>query len=76
MNKKRRQRLQEIWGKIGDLIADVEYIMNEEQDALDNLPESLQDGEKGQQLQENVDKLDEIKTHLDNAYGELLDFSE
>lgn len=34
--------------------------MEEEQEALDNMPESLQEGERGQQMQEYIDTMDDV----------------
>lgn len=62
MNKVRRKEL----AKASELIAQaqsiIESVKDEEQEAHDNLPESIQYGEKGQQMEEYIDTLDE-------AYG-------
>lgn len=66
MNKQRRKEL----AKASELIAQaqsiIESVKDEEQDAHDNLPESIQYGEKGQQMEEYIDMLDE-------AYGQCDD---
>jgi hypothetical protein len=70
MNKSRRRALNALQDRISALglsamfdsvkeIADeLETLRDEEQDALDNLPESLQDGERGQAMRECVDYCD------------------
>jgi hypothetical protein len=70
MNKSRRRALNALQDRISALglsamfdsvkeIADeLETLRDEEQDALDNLPESLQDGERGQSMRECVDYCD------------------
>ncbi|MEL7586653.1 MAG: hypothetical protein AAGU19_08050 [Prolixibacteraceae bacterium] len=58
MNKQRRKQLREIADKLADLNADLESLKDEEQEAYDNLPESLQDGERGQTMNEIIDTLD------------------
>lgn len=40
MNKSRRKRIQDIKDKLLDLLAEIEEIKDEEQEAYDNLPES------------------------------------
>lgn len=47
MNKQRRNRLQKVIDKLEELKEEVSSICEEEQEAYDNIPESLQDGEIG-----------------------------
>ena len=58
MNKDRRKRIQDIRDQLQDLQTEIEEIKDEEQEAYDNLPESLQDGEKGEKMTDAVDNLD------------------
>ena len=51
MNKERRKRLKEIADSIGE-------VMNDEQESRDNLPEGLEDSEKAEQMDLNVDEMD------------------
>lgn len=44
---------------------------NEEQDAFDNMPESLQESERGQLMEETIGVLEEAYTGLDTALDEL-----
>ena len=73
MNAMRRKRLYETRARLKDieeglrtLYDDLEQIRDEEQEALDNLPESLQESSKGEILQETIDKMDEILEALDD----------
>ena len=43
MNKDRRERIQNIIDQLTDLETEIEKIQDEEQEAYDNLPESLQE---------------------------------
>ena len=64
-----------------ELKEDLEAVLDEEQEALDNMPESLQDGEKGQQMQEYIDAIenalddleeidvDDIRDQIDDIVG-------
>lgn len=63
MNKIRRKQLQEASELIAKAQGIIESVKDEEQEAHDNLPESIQYGEKGQQMEEYIDMLDE-------AYGQ------
>lgn len=62
MNKQRRKELAKASELISQAQGIIESVKDEEQDAHDNLPESIQYGEKGQQMEEYIDTLDE-------AYG-------
>lgn len=44
MNKERRNRLIEISNKLDDLLDDLEKVIEEEEEAFNNLPESLPEG--------------------------------
>lgn len=62
MNKQRRKELAKASELISQAQAIIESVKEEEEDAHDNLPESIQYGEKGEQMEEYIDTLDE-------AYG-------
>ena len=73
MNKIRRKELASIVAKLEALDAlrleineMLESVRDEEQEALDNMPESLQDGEKGQQMQEYIDTMADVLDELEN----------
>lgn len=72
MNKIRRKTLRAIITKLEELenlkteIEEMlEQVMDEEQEALDNMPESLQESERGQQMQEYIDTMDSVLSDLD-----------
>ena len=52
MNAARRKELNKLIGQLEDIKSQIEELQQEEQDAYDNLPESLQDGERGERMQE------------------------
>ena len=71
MNNRRRKDITEISDKIAALadilneyMADVESIKEEEEEYFDNMPESLQGGEKGSAAEEAVDALEEACSAL------------
>lgn len=72
MNKIRRKELARIVAKLEELEAlreeiqsDLEIVMELEQDALDNMPESFQETERGEQMQEYIDTMDGVVDELD-----------
>ncbi len=59
MNEDRRKRIEKI-------IEQLDSLREEEQDAYDNLPESIQDSERGESMTDNVDNLEEAKSTLES----------
>jgi hypothetical protein len=76
MNKARRISITKIADSLQALKSDVESIQLEEQDAYDNLPESIQDGERGDRMQEAIDNLDDALTLIDEAVTSLMQAAE
>ena len=65
MNRVRRKSLKDVLGKMDELSAVLENVkdaiqavLDEEQEAYDNLPEGLQEAERGQQMQEYIEALE------------------
>ena len=87
MNNERRKRIsalkERIEAFVGELASDIkeelEAIRDEEQDCLDNMPESRQNGERGQSAEDAVDKLEEaiaaIET-LESDAGDIINSME
>jgi uncharacterized coiled-coil DUF342 family protein len=72
MNKDRRkaidallERIEQLKTDIDALASEIETIKDEEQDYYDNMPESFQDGDKGQRAQEAIDALDNAQQTLE-----------
>lgn len=59
MNNDRRNRLQEVKESLDDMISQIEEIKDEEQDALDNMPENLQQSKRSDKMQTAIDTMDE-----------------
>ena len=59
MNKIRRKQLQEASELIAKAQGIIENVKDEELDALEKLRESIQYGDKGEQMDEYIDMLDE-----------------
>ena len=71
MNKQRRSRLQKVIDQLEDLKAEVASICEEEQEAYDNMPEGLQDAERGQQIYENISNLEDRDGDFDDLISYL-----
>lgn len=66
MNKGRRKELKKAIDLLYEAIQIIEEVRDEEQEAYDNIPESLQDSERAETMQEYIDSMDE-------AYNEIED---
>ena len=74
MNADRRKTLAKLLTQVNDIKSQLETVKDEEQEAFDNMPESLQEGERGQQSQAASDALDsavqsleEVESYLEEA---------
>jgi hypothetical protein len=63
MNKLRRKQLAKAVELMEQAMAILEAVKDEEQEAFDNLPESIQYGQQGEQMEENISTMEE---HFDN----------
>ena len=77
MNKDRRARISKLQDQLQDIMSALDEIRNEEQEAYDNMPESIQYGERGDAMTDAIDNMDEaaslledIDSYLDDAKGE------
>jgi len=69
MNQERRKHLEEINETIGGLLAQVEELLEQENEAYDNLPESIQNSERGESMQTAIDNLESLQSSLEEAAG-------
>lgn len=56
-------------------------VLNEEQEAYDNLPEGLQESDRGQQMQEYIDALEGVvdslgELDIEDLYGTIEEIAE
>lgn len=73
MNKTRREELQklvldrldEIEPILSDMLSDLESLKDEEAEAFDNMPEGIQESDRGQDVQAAVDALSEAYDETD-----------
>jgi hypothetical protein len=67
MNKQRRKLIDDALDKIEAAKVDLETARDEEQEFYDNMPESLQSGDKGHAAEEAAANLSEIIDGLETA---------
>lgn len=72
MNKDRRHTLRDIVLRLMDIRTELEAVRDEEQDYYDNMPESLQGGEKGDAATEVIDTLTQS---IDNIIDAEMDIN-
>lgn len=71
MNKERRKAITSIRDKLRDLAADIESIREEENEAFEALPESIQQGDRGNLMEEAMTTLEEAASHASDAADTL-----
>lgn len=71
MNKSRRKRLEDVVDLLSRANEILTEVRDEEYDAYDNLPEGLQESEKGETLYENYETLDSQADAIDEAIDEI-----
>ena len=73
MNNTRRKQLQKAIELISDAYSIIEEVRQDEQESFDNLPDGIQESERGQLMEENAYRLDEIYSYLQDQEIELED---
>ena len=88
MNRIRRKSLKAVLGQMDELSTALETVkealqdvLNEEQEAYDNLPEGLQESDRGQQMQEYIDALEGVvdslgELDIEDLYGTIEEIAE
>lgn len=78
MNKNRRDRLSkladlltDLAGKLEDAVSEAESLRDEEQDAFDAIPESLQQSDRGQTSESAIAAIEELVSSLETARDSL-----
>lgn len=64
MNNNRRKQIKEILERVEKAYNDLEALAEEEREAFENLPEGIQDSERGQTIEGYADA-------IEYAYGDL-----
>lgn len=75
MNKARRKTIADIANRLATLREELSAVTEAEQEAFDNLPESLQYGERGETMQEAISALENATGGMEDIEAELDDFN-
>ena len=75
MNKKRRERIAAAVGMIETALGILEEVENEEQEAYDNMPDALRDGDKGSAMSEAVDTISNARQEIEGGKDSLADLA-
>jgi DNA mismatch repair ATPase MutL len=71
MNAKQRKELQGYADSLDEIKCAIEEMQETEQDKLDNMPECLQESERGEAMQEAIDNLESASSSLEEAIDYL-----
>lgn len=71
MNKARRKRLAELVELLEDIKAELGYVRDDEQEAFDNPPESIQMSERGEAMETAISTMDDQVDAIDTIILEL-----
>ena len=71
MNRERRKRLEAAKEKLEEVYFELEAIKEEEEQALDNMPESLQQTERGEAMQTAIDTIDDAMNDVESTKDNL-----
>ena len=71
VNKERRKELEKVLGWIADAKDAIVTARDDEQSTLDNMPENMQNGEKGQKMSEAIDNLDTATSSLEDVENSI-----
>lgn len=71
MNKARRKQLEEIVNALEEQKFTIESVCEEEQEAFDNLPESIQYSEQGETMESDISDMVDAVSDLENVISSL-----
>ncbi|MBQ0014721.1 MAG: hypothetical protein KBS82_05310 [Oscillospiraceae bacterium] len=71
MNDKKRRDLKEAYSHLEIAYGLASKVLDQEQDSLDNVPESFRDTDKYEEMEDKFDSLDEVVQMIDDSMGLL-----
>lgn len=71
MNKERRNRIEELRDNLQQYQEELGSLASEERDYVDNMPENLQQSERGEQAEAAASALEEAETELESLIANL-----
>ena len=73
MNNARRKKLQKIYDQLEELKEKLDFIIEDEQTALDNMPESMWETERYENMESGLESLEDVHNSFDTF---IMEFSE
>lgn len=71
MNNKRRKTIALVINSLENLSADLEDVAQEESDAYENMPESLQQSDRGSIIEDNIYNLEDCISQINDVIDTL-----
>ena len=71
MNNKRRKTIALVINSLDNLSADLEEVAQEESDAYENMPESLQQSDRGSIIEDNIYNLEDCISQINDVIDTL-----
>ena len=71
MNNQRRKEIAKAVAMLDDVYDILDDVNCDENDAYDNMPENLQDGDRAFNMQDNIDKLDNACSSINEIMDSL-----
>ena len=71
MNKQRRKEIEKIVNELQELMERLQDLAEQEQEAYDNLPESIQESERGEAISDCAYELDDATTDVEAVMDKL-----
>jgi len=76
MNKTQRNQIEKWIDSLNEIKEGVESMQEDEQDKLDNMPENLQESERGEQMQNGIEDLEAAASSLEESIDFLMSATE
>ena len=71
MNKTQRNQIEKWIGSLNEIKEGVDYMIEEENEKYENMPENLQESERGEQMQNGIENLECAASSLEEAIDSL-----
>lgn len=73
MNKARRNYIEEICAKLYEAQEMIDSVTEDERESYENLPEGIQNSERGDAMYENIDELEDLSSDVQDIIDSLND---
>ena len=76
MNKQNRKDIEKLIEKLDEVKTDLEFMQEDEESKYDNLPEGIQDSERGDAMQEAIENIESAVGSIEEAIDSLQEIVE